>query len=557
MTDKSHGLAASGRDASAVRAPARRRLLGALALGLAGARPAGAARDEGEPSRPARVDEPMRRSPGGEYPFKLGVASGYPGPDRIVLWTRLVALTDRGDGGFDARPAEVRWEIARDERFGDVVAKGRVRTRAEDAHSLHVEVAGLEPARDYWYRFRTLGFDSPVGRTRTMPARGALPRQVRIAVAACQNYEHGYYGAWRHIAAEAPDLVVHLGDYLYEATWGRDLIRRNGTPEPKTLDAYRLRHMLYKRDPDLQRAHRELPWALTWDDHEVSNDYADDLSSTEAVSRAVFLARRAAAYRAYYEHMPLPRRMKPRGPSLDLYGAQPIGGLATLYLLDTRQYRSHHACPPAGRAGARTLDPADCPQLADPRRTMLGAAQERWIEDALRRSSARWNLIGQQTLFAPLDRPAADGRRLRHTDGWDGYPVARDRLLGAIARHAPANPVLLGGDVHAFYASRLVGPADARHGGSRSAATPIASEFVTTSITSQSAGQSHFDRLKAANPHILHADGTQRGYLRLTLTQSRLLAEMVGLADVSRADTSAAVQRAFVVEDGRAGPVPA
>ncbi|MGE3604556.1 MAG: alkaline phosphatase [Lautropia sp.] len=484
---------------------------------------------------------------GGDDPFTLGVASGFPSPDGVVLWTRLAPDPSTPDGGLGPRAVDVDWIVAEDERLRTVVAKGRVRTGAPDAHAVHVEVRGLRPARRYWYRFRTGAHESPLGRTQSLPAPASMPSRLRLAIASCQQYEHGYYSAYRHIVADEPDLLVHLGDYIYEESWGRDPVRHHGAGEAMTLADYRARHMLYKRDPDLQAAHAAMPWALTWDDHEVSNDYANEVAA-KGMGPKAFLARRAAAYRAWYEHMPAPSRMKPRGAALDLYGGFSIGRLATIDLLDARQYRSPHACPPAGRAaGANLVDPTACPQLGDAARTMLGAPQERWLDARLRDRDTRWNLIGQQTLFAPNARPASGGRRLRHTDGWDGYPAARERLLGAIERHRVPNPVVLGGDVHAFYAARL----DASDG------RPLASEFVGTSITSQSGPRAHFDRIRAANPHILHADGSQRGYLRITLDAKRLRADMIGLDSARRRESVASVQRAFVVESGRAGPVDA
>lgn len=480
----------------------------------------------------------------GENPFTLGIASGFPQPDGVVLWTRLAPAPTRADGGLGKRIVDVVWLVAEDESLRKVVAQGHTSTGPDDGHAVHVEVRGLRPDRHYWYRFRTAAHESVIGRTRTLPAVAVSPKRLKLAIASCQQYEHGYYSAYRHIVADDPDLLVHLGDYIYEVSWGRDHVRHHGAGECMTLADYRARYMLYKRDPDLQAAHAALPWVLTWDDHEVSNDYANDVAA-KGMAKDAFLARRAAAYRAWYEHMPAPARMKPRGAALDLYGGFSIGRLATLDLLDSRQYRSPHACPPAGRAGANTVDPADCPALADPLRTMLGAAQERWIDERLRGRATRWNLIGQQTLFAPNGRPGSDGRLRSATDGWDGYPVARERLLGAIERHRVPNPVLLGGDVHAFYAARL-------DGSNRQA---LASEFVGTSISSQSGGRAHFDRIKAANPHILHADGSQRGYLRVTIDAKRLQVDMVGLDSARNRESVARVQRAFVVEDGRPGPL--
>jgi alkaline phosphatase D len=508
----------------------------------------------------------------GAYPFTLGVASGYPTATGIVLWTRLapqedghlgtrtaatlsrasgaVAASDPADDGpQSALPASVRvdWELARDEGMRAIVAAGQVESSAASAYSVHIDVEGLEPGRWYWYRFSALGHRSRLGRTRTLPAEGNALGSLRLAVASCQNHEHGFYAAYRHMLADEPDLIVHLGDYIYEVTWGRNLVRPLGEPEVQDLAQYRARHALYKRDPDLQTAHAMFPWVMVWDDHEVANDYAG-ASAERITPPATFLKRRAAAYRAYYEHMPLPQRMVPSGPDMRIHTSLSIGNLATLYLLDHRQYRSPQACPPKGRAGATTVVRGQCEALQDPARSVLGSIQEQWLDRELGRSAARWNLIAQQTLMAPLTLPGHEGApsRLR-TDGWDGYPVSRQRVLDSMARPGVQNPVVLGGDLHAFYAADLH-----RHPGAPSPV--IASEFVGTSITSQAAEQSYYDSLKAANPHIHHANGSQRGYLRLTLTRERLEADLMGLADVTTPESAIARQAAFIVADGRPGP---
>ena len=483
----------------------------------------------------------------GPDPFTLGVASGYPTSDGVVLWTRLAPdLQQPAEIAAAAAPVSVAWEIADDEALRHVVARGSAVAVADSAHSVHVEVTGLAPARWYWYRFTALGHRSRIARTRTLPAEQWALARLRLAIASCQNREHGFFGAYRHLLADEPDLVIHVGDYIYEASWG-NVLRPLELPEAQTLAQYRERHALYKRDPDLQNAHAMLPWMMVWDDHEVSNDYAN--ATAERISApAEFLARRADAYQAYYEHMPMPRRMAPSGPAMRIHTSLRIGSLATLYLLDHRQYRSPQACPPPGRAGATAVLADQCAALQDPARTVLGRVQEQWLDRQFARSTTSWNLLAQQTLMAPLALPGQAGSPSRvRTDGWDGYPASRRRLLDSMSAQRLRNPVVLGGDLHAFYAADL-------HRGQGRVPEVIASEFVGTSIASQAADQRYYDRLKAANPHIHYANGTQRGYLRLTLTRERLQADLMGLDDVMLPASGISRQAAFVVEAGRPGP---
>lgn len=475
-------------------------------------------------------------------PFKLGVASGYPRPDGFVLWTRLV-------GDFGPVTIPVRWEVASDEGMRSIVAAGVADATPAWAHSVHVEASGLARDRWYWYRFRAGEAYSPIGRTRTAPAPEAAPGRLRFAFASCQQYEHGYYGAYRHLVADAPDLVAFLGDYIYESSWGRERVRDHGAPEALTLDDYRARYALYKSDPDLQAAHAACPWIATWDDHEVVNDYADDQAGAGDPPE-LFLARRAAAYQAYFEHMPLPPAMRPAGPRLRLHAELSWGSLARFYVLDDRQYRSPHACPqPRKRGGPSTVvDAAACPALEDPSRSMLGPAQERWLEAALRDSGAAWNVVAQQTRMAQVDSLPGPGRRA-WTDGWDGYPVARRRLLGQLA--GVRNPVVIGGDVHAFGVAQL--KADFDDPGS----PVLASEFVGTSVTSYGPAQERLAALLPDNPHLLYVESRQRGYVRVEVTPKLWRTELRGMASVREREAPCNTVATFVVEDGRAGPVRA
>ena len=338
----------------------------------------------------------------------------------------------------------MRWEGARDEGFRDIVRTGETLAESQQAHSVHVEVDGLAPARWYWYRFMAGDAVSAPGRTRTAPAAGAAVDRLRFAFASCQQYEQGFYAAHRHLAAEDLDLVVVLGDYIYEKSWGRRHVRKHEGPEPTTLDQYRNRYARYKSDADLQRSHAAFPWLVTWDDHEVDNDYANDRSEDLDPD---FLVRRAAAYQAYWEHMPLRRSARPNGPHMRLYDRYDFGGLARFHVLDGRQYRDHQACPRFGRGGSNVVDERKCLSRLEPQRTLLGDEQENWLHARLSASQARWNIVAQQLLMAQMDRKPGPERQF-WSDGWDGYPAARARLLQAIAERKPANPLVIGGDVH-------------------------------------------------------------------------------------------------------------
>ncbi len=472
-------------------------------------------------------------------PYSLGIASGYPTPDGVVLWTRLAPAE-----GLPPAAIETGWEVATDEAFRKIVRRGREIASPRWAHSVRAEVAGLEPARWYWYRFHAGGVTSPTGRTRTAPAAGAATGRLRLAFASCQQYEQGYYTAYRHMAAEDLDLVLHLGDYIYESSWGRKHVRKHDAGEPITLDDYRNRYALYKSDADLQRAHAAFPWMVTWDDHEVDNDYAAD-HSQDRDPPAVFLMRRAAAYQAWYEHMPLPKRMAPTASGMPIHARADFGTLVRLHVLDDRQYRTPQACPRPGRGGGNVVSPADCPDLRAPGRTMLGQEQERWLLDGLAGSGARWNVIAQQTLMARVDRTPGEGQSF-WTDGWDGYPESRSRLLGFIADRHIANPLVIGGDLH----TSIVADLKADFDDLRAPAT--ATEIVGTSITSQGISPKTLETWREDNPHVKYADSTRRGYTTLALAPDRCTVRMRAVYPWDPG-AAASTSATWVVEAGRAG----
>ena len=477
-------------------------------------------------------------------PFTLGVASGYPQPNGIVLWTRLAPDALNGGGMPDA-VVEVTWEIADSESFRNVLCKGVERAMPELAHSVHAEISGLQPARVYWYRFHAGAATSAVGRFRTAPAVNAAQDTLRFALASCQQYEQGYYAAYRHMAREDLDLVIHVGDYIYESSWGSTLVRSHGRREPVTLAEYRDRYALYKSDADLQAAHAAFAWMVTWDDHEVSNDYANDRSQY-LDPPAEFLRRRAAAYQAYYEHMPLPGWARPRGLHARIHTQPDFGQLARVFTLDDRQYRSHQVCARPGRGGSTVVKGSDCPERLSPDLTLLGAEQERWLHGALQQSTARWNIIAQQTLMAKQTR-ITGGEQGYWTDGWDGYPKARERLLGHIAARKVSNPIVLGGDVH----NAIV--ADLKLDFDDEKSPVIATEFVGTSITSQGPNEKITETALRNNPHLKFSNGTQRGYTAFEVTHAQCHARIRTVSRVTDPQATISTLAAFVVENGVPG----
>ncbi len=478
-------------------------------------------------------------------PFSLGVASGYPVENSVVLWTRLAPEPLAPNGGMPPDTVPVQWELAFDERFRKIARRGVAYAEPEWVHSVHVEPQDLEPGREYWYRFNCGGVRSPVGRTWTAPKFGAPLDHLRIAVANCQQYEHGYYVAYRRMLEDHPDLILHLGDYIYEQSWGDTRVRHHDAPECHTLGDYRARHALYRSDPDLQAAHAACPWLLTWDDHEVDNDYAAGTSEQNDLV-AAFLQRRAAAYRAYYEHLPLPRRMVPVGPDMQLYTACGFGNLAAIFMLDERQYRTPHACPRPGSAGSNRITPESCSTLLEESRTLLGQRQEAWLAARMGMSQQRWNLLSQGVVMAYANEEPKPARRY-WTDGWNGYPAARARLMQQLHSSQIPNPLVLSGDIHAFIAADLrLDPADP--------ATPmVASELTSTSITSQASPEALLKRYRELNSDIRLADSAARGYLRLDLTPGVLRADLIAMDTVLQRHSNSRVLRSFTIEDGVRG----
>jgi alkaline phosphatase D len=477
------------------------------------------------------------------YPFTLGVASGDPVPDGVVLWTRLAPAPLEG-GGMPMTNVEVHWEIAADQTFRTMTQRGTEIARPELGHSVHVEAAGLQPGRDYWYRFRAGDEVSPVGRTKTAPAAGAGVDRLRFAVCGCSHYESGYFTAYRRIAEEQFDFVLHTGDYIYEGRGhgGRSAVavRQHQGQEIYTVVDYRNRYAQYKSDPDLLAAHASAPFIVSWDDHEVDNDYAGDRDENETPSE-LFLLRKAAAYQAYYETMPLRRRALPAGSRMRLYRRLQFGGLLDLSVLDTRQYRSKQACGGGSK-------PA-CAEAIDPGRTMLGAEQEKWLFENLASTRATWTVLGQQVPTFARDAQKINPAARFPMDKWDGYVAARNRLYARLKETKAPNPVVLSGDVHQHYGG------DLKLDFTRPDSETVGVEFTNTAITSGGDGadvSATWEQIKSDNPHIKYHSGL-RGYIACTATPSAMRADFKVLDRVTVRDQPARTGGSLVVEAGRRG----
>ncbi len=478
-----------------------------------------------------------------DYPFKLGVASGDPMPSGFVIWTRLAPspLDTRATG---MEPIPVGYEIAEDAGFRKPVQSGHVVAYPENGHSVHVDVGGLRPGRPYWYRFKAGSEISPVGRAMTTPALGSDLARYRFAFASCQNYEAGYFKAYRDMIDQEADLIVHLGDYIYEQSY-RTGVRRAPVTKAETLDEYRQLHAIHKLDPDLQAGHRHTSWIFTWDDHEVANDYAGAFGENFEPT-AEFLKRRAAAYKAYYEHLPIRAAAKPNGPDSHLYQRLYFGNLFEINMLDTRQYRSDQPCQTPTEGGWQLISDS-CTERQDPARTILGAEQERWLLRGLGRRNTKWNVMAQGMLFSKHDFQVGEGQRFG-SEYWDGYTASRDRVLSVLEDRNISNPVIIGGDVHATYV------ADVKKNFDDPTSKTLASEFVGTSITSSNFYHDRNIKSVAENPHIKLYEGRYRGYTLCTLDHKTWTTDLRVVNDVTDPKLKTSTLKSYVIEDGVAGP---
>lgn len=481
-------------------------------------------------------------------PFALGVASGDPVSDGFVIWTRLTprgAITDGVDEALD-----VIWEVATDEGMGNIVQSGTVQALPALGQAVHVEVRGLPSGRPYWYRFRLpRGDASATGRVWTAPVLGSSLERFRFAFASCQHYEQGYFTPYDLMANDDVDLVMHLGDYIYESSWG-DTVRRHDGPEPKSLTEYRNRHALYKSDTALQRAHARTPWLVTWDDHEVDNDY-QGLESEDYQAHADFVKRRAAAYQAYYEHLPLRRISLPTADGMQLFQRSQFGDLMQFAMIDNRQYRSPAACRTPERGGGQVVSAIACKELFEEERSMLGKDQERWLSGALSRSTAKWNIIGNGEMFSRLRQKTSKGEEGHWTDDWNGFPSARQRLVTTLSRSKVSNPVFVTGDIHSFWVN------DVKEDFNQEQSKTVATELVGTSISSAGVPYDTFSAFLPQNPHIRFFESRHRGYVLCTANSKQMDVELKIVDTVREPVSAGKTLAAFVVESGKAGAVRA
>ena len=491
---------------------------------------------------------PAQASDTGTGPFRHGVASGDPLEDRVVLWTRVTPA----DPARLARPAGIRWRVATDTRLTRTVRSGTVTTTADRDFTVKVDARGLEPGRTYYYAFEMDGHRSPVGRTKTLPA---ATDRVRLGVVSCANFPAGYFNVYRLLAnREDLDAIVHVGDYIYEFANGvyGDGAALQRLPQPLreaySLQDYRMRYATYRTDEDLQQAHQQHPFIAVWDDHELANNAWSGGAENHHPEQGQgdWLVRRAAAYRAYMEWMPI-REPAPAG--IRLYRAFRYGTLADLVMLDTRGLRD------------RQVAGDDLAGLADANRRVLGAPQETWLYDTLRasqRAGVTWRTVGQQVMFARVTPPA---KPVLLPDSWDGYQAERDRLLDFFHRERVGNVAILSGDMHSSWAFDV--PRNPWAGyQSRTGEGSLAVEMVVPAISSPS----FFDPAKVENmtaalriglPHLKFLDGLDRGYVLLDLTRARLTADWYLVDTVTRRATQERLAASFVCEAGSSHLAPA
>jgi alkaline phosphatase D len=474
-----------------------------------------------------------------DHPFQIGVASGDPSPDGFVIWTRLAPQPLEG-GGMPQDAVEVSWQVADDEAMSRIVAKGTTVANPDWAHSVHVEVQGLKSDRWYWYQFKAAGDTSPIGRARTTPTVDALPNSLKFAFASCQNYEQGLFTAYEHMLKDDLDLIIHLGDYIYEMGTNQRALRKHVGPELMTVEDYRNRLAQYRTDSHLAAAHAAFPWLVTWDDHEFADNCAGAISKNPNVKPEDYLIRRAAAYKAYYEHMPLRRSTLPKGPDMKLYRRVAFGRLAQFDVLDTRQYRTDQPCGDGNKP--------PCDGTMDPHATLLGAEQEAWLLDGLARSPVTWNVLAQQVMMARVDQ--APGEIESYSmDQWPGYELNRRRLLKFFAERKSLNPIVIAGDIHSNWANNLLTSFDDLDG------RVVATEFVGTSITSGGDGAAkskNHDTVLAENPFVKF-NNTQRGYVRCHATPRQWKTDFRVVEYVTKPGAPVSTAASFVVEPGRPG----
>lgn len=504
--------------------------------------------------------------------FLHGVASGDPLPERVIIWTRVTPSAEAVPGSRRGGTIAIRWEVAARPDFRRRVASGVAITNAQRDHTVKVDVCDLDPGRTYFYRFHFRDATSPVGRTRTAPALGADISSLRFGLASCSNYEAGYFSAYRYMALRDDlDFVLHVGDYIYEYESGAygpgPAINRIHDPltEIITLSDYRRRHALYRGDADLQALHAAYPFICTWDDHELTNDtYNGGAENHQPDTEGDFLTRRAAAYQAYFEWMPI-RLPQPRREPTRIYRRFRFGSLAEISMLDLRQYRNRQ--PASGSDPVK--DDAD--------RVIVGREQLDWLKENLGACSARWKLIGNSVMISPIDfkNPYIPPELLAqlglmmgvpfNVDSWDGYTDDRRELLDHIADNGINNVTFLTGDIHSSWACEVPRDSLAYLGG----VPPVGVELVGTSITSDNLNEIlgapprsplslQVEALfTAANQHVKLLEFDSHGYSVIDLTPERLQADWYYISERTDALATQQFSAAYVVPAGTNRLTPA
>ncbi|MFT5132440.1 MAG: alkaline phosphatase D [Gammaproteobacteria bacterium] len=471
-------------------------------------------------------------------PFSLGIASGDVTDSSVVLWTRLAPAPLEMDGGIGQFTIPVSWTLAQDPAMKNIIQRGESHAAPQLAHSVHVDIEGLTSNAEYWYQFSAGNYQSEVGRTRTLPAINEDIDSIRFITASCQNYSHGYFIAYEHMVADKPDFIIHLGDYIYDTSFGETFRQHETEKAPVSLADYRRRHALYKTDKHLQHAHAQIPFFTTIDNHDAIEDRDPDK-----------FAQRAAAYQAWYEHMPVRGYGAIGDNRFDLQRKISLGDLVQISLLDSRQFRDKKdLCrdsmdPNYGFGNYRER----CSDLISEDRSMLGLAQERWLEDSLLQNKAAWNVIASPGPFLPF-RYYVDGKELSYIGAWDAYPANRQRIADTLNATKSGHPIILSGDVHSFWAvdGQLI---------KDQAERLSVVEFVTSSITANwplPLAKPVTDNL-TNNPQVKFYEPDKRGYLLHEVNSTEWKTTARAMRDVRDEQSQAFSLASFLVNNGKAG----
>jgi len=471
-------------------------------------------------------------------PFTLGIASGDVTESSVVLWSRLAPEPSKAGGGMESFSVPVQWELSLDAKMSRIIQRGELLAEPALAHSVHVDVQNLESSREYWYRFTAATHKSQIGRTKTLPYKDSHTESVRFITCSCQNYTHGYFVAYEHMISDRPDFVIHLGDYIYDTSFGETFRKHDRENAPSTLADYRRRHALYKTDRHLQRAHAALPFFTVIDNHDAIED----------MDPAGF-AKRAAAYQAWYEHMPVRGYGVAGDNHFSLHRLIQFGDLMQINLLDTRQFRDKKdLCTDNLDTGFGFGNYRErCDELFPEDRTMLGGQQEQWLHESLVKNRAAWNVVASSVPFLPFHLQV-DGKQYGYIGAWDAYPANRARIVQAISKAKSGHPIVLSGDVHSFWA---LDGALAKQEVDR---IPVV-EFITSSISAnwpEPLSQPITENLEH-NPQVLFYDGGKRGYLLHEVNKRTWTTTLRAVDDKSNNDSTAHDLATFNVTNGEPG----